>query len=52
MNVQKIAIGCDHGGFAYKDAIIQFLKDPDFSCWSFQVNPKQQIITRRYDKAL
>ncbi|MEM6963547.1 MAG: ribose 5-phosphate isomerase B [Bacteroidota bacterium] len=25
MNIQKIAIGCDHGGFAYKDAIIKML---------------------------
>lgn len=25
MKVQKIAIGCDHGGFAYKDAIIELL---------------------------
>ena len=27
MNIQKIAIGCDHGGFAYKDAIIELLKN-------------------------
>ena len=26
MQVKTIAIGCDHGGFAYKDAIIRLLK--------------------------
>jgi len=27
MNIRKIAIGCDHGGFDYKDSIIEMLKE-------------------------
>ena len=35
MNIKKIAIGCDHGGFAYKDAIIELLKNQDIEVSDF-----------------
>ncbi len=35
MNIQKIAIGCDHGGFAYKDAIIEFLTNQNIEVYDF-----------------
>jgi len=30
MDIKKIAIGCDHGGFEYKNKIIQYLKEEGF----------------------
>lgn len=35
MNIKKIAIGCDHGGFAYKDAIIELLTAQDIEVFDF-----------------
>lgn len=35
MNIKKIAIGCDHGGFAYKDAIIELLINQDIEVFDF-----------------
>ena len=35
MKVNKIAIGCDHGGFAYKNAIINLLKNQDIEVYDF-----------------
>ena len=35
MNIQKIAIGCDHGGFAYKDVIIEMLKEKGIEVMDF-----------------
>ncbi|MFK8007504.1 MAG: ribose 5-phosphate isomerase B [Saprospiraceae bacterium] len=35
MNIKKIAIGCDHGGFAYKDAIIALLISQDIEVFDF-----------------
>ncbi|MFK7774656.1 MAG: ribose 5-phosphate isomerase B [Saprospiraceae bacterium] len=35
MNIKKIAIGCDHGGFAYKDAIIELLVNQDIEVFDF-----------------
>ncbi len=35
MNIKKIAIGCDHGGFAYKDAIIELLTNQDIEVFDF-----------------
>jgi ribose 5-phosphate isomerase B len=35
MTVQKIAIGCDHGGFAYKDSIIALLKKENIEVTDF-----------------
>jgi len=35
MNIQKIAIGCDHGGFAYKDAIIELLTKQGIEVYDF-----------------
>jgi ribose 5-phosphate isomerase B len=35
MNIKKIAIGCDHGGFAYKAAIIELLINQDLEVFDF-----------------
>lgn len=35
MNIQKIAIGCDHGGFDYKDAIIELLTNQGIEVYDF-----------------
>ena len=35
MNIKKIAIGCDHGGFAFKDAIIELLTNQDIDVLDF-----------------
>lgn len=35
MNIKKIAIGCDHGGYAYKDAIIELLVNQDIEVFDF-----------------
>jgi ribose 5-phosphate isomerase B len=35
IKIQKIAIGCDHGGFAYKDNIIALLKKENIEVLDF-----------------
>jgi len=35
MNIQKIAIGCDHGGFDYKDEIIKLLNEKGIEVMDF-----------------
>lgn len=43
MNIQKIAIGCDHGGFAYKDAIIELLTDQNIEVFDFGTNSGDSV---------
>jgi len=43
MNTQKIAIGCDHGGFAYKDAIIEFLVEQNIEVYDFGTNSDDSV---------
>ena len=43
MNIQKIAIGCDHGGFDYKDAIIELLKQKSFEVLDFGTNSSASV---------
>ncbi len=35
IKIQKIAIGCDHGGFDYKDSIVALLKQKGFEVSDF-----------------
>lgn len=35
MNIKKIAIGCDHGGFAYKDVLIELLTTQGIEVFDF-----------------
>ena len=43
MNIKKIAIGCDHGGFAYKDAIIELLTNQDIEVYDFGTNSDASV---------
>jgi ribose 5-phosphate isomerase B len=41
--MQTIAIGCDHGGYAYKDSIIQLLKSKDITVHNFGTNSPDSV---------
>ena len=43
MQVKTIAIGCDHGGFAYKDAIIRLLKKEGIEVHDFGTNSDASV---------
>lgn len=43
MNIKKIAIGCDHGGFAYKDAIIKLLTNQDIEVFDFGTDSDSSV---------
>lgn len=41
--MQTIAIGCDHGGYDYKDSIIQFLKSRNIEVHDFGTNSPDSV---------
>lgn len=43
MKVKTIAIGCDHGGFAYKDAIIRLLEKEGIEVHDFGTNTDASV---------
>lgn len=43
MNVKHIAIGCDHAGFPYKDAIIHFLLKENFLVQDFGTHSTDSV---------
>lgn len=43
MQVKTIAIGCDHGGFTYKDAIIRLLKKEGIEVHDFGTNTDASV---------
>ena len=43
MNIKKIAIGTDHGGFAYKDAIIELLTNQDIEVFDFGTDSEASV---------
>ena len=43
MNIQKIAIGCDHGGFAYKDAVIKLLTNQGIEVYDFGTDSSDSV---------
>lgn len=43
MQVKTIAIGCDHGGFAYKDTIIEMLKKEGIEVHDFGTDSEDSV---------
>jgi ribose 5-phosphate isomerase B len=43
MNWKKIAIGCDHAGFPYKEAIINFLQSSGLEVLNFGTNSAESV---------
>ncbi len=43
MNIKTIAIGCDHGGFAYKDAIKSLLQNKGIEVQDFGTNTSESV---------
>lgn len=43
MQVKTVAIGCDHGGFAYKDAVIRLLKKEGIEVHDFGTNSEESV---------
>ena len=43
MQVKTIAIGCDHGGFAYKEAVIELLKERGIEVHDFGTDSEASV---------
>ena len=43
MNIKKVAIGCDHAGFDYKDAIIETLQELGIQVNDFGTNSADSV---------
>lgn len=43
MQVKTVAVGCDHGGFAYKDAVIRLLKKEGIEVHDFGTNSEESV---------
>ena len=48
----KVAVGCDHAGFPYKDPVIKFLKDQGYEVIDCGCITQKQLLTKLHPAVL